>query len=290
MLRKELELERAHKVFWTDSRVVLGYVNNNARRFHIFVANCIQRIKESTSPSQWRHLASEENPADHASRGLKAKELIVSNWFTGPNFLWCDELPSRDIKVGDITVEDPEVCKAFEYKTSTTKDSLLDRLLKFSSWTRLVQAIDRFVRWVKECKGLVSRTTEATSLTERKEAELTIIGIVQQAAFPEEIQNLQCKKGITAMNKTSKLHRLNPFLDERGSLRVGGRLEHAALHPHIKHPAILPKASHISTFNHCHELVQHQGSWHNNECSAIKWTVGCNQASERFFQTEDARF
>ncbi|KAI3376815.1 hypothetical protein L3Q82_000073 [Scortum barcoo] len=45
LLRKELEIEGAQEIFWTDSRVVLGYVNNEARRFHVFVANRIQRIK-----------------------------------------------------------------------------------------------------------------------------------------------------------------------------------------------------------------------------------------------------
>ncbi|XP_026224932.1 uncharacterized protein LOC113168143 [Anabas testudineus] len=96
LLRKELEIE-AQEFFWTDSKVVLGYVNNDAKRFHVFVANRIQRIKESTNPSQWRHVSSEENPADHASRGLTAKELTESNWFTGPAFLWLDDLPSRDM-------------------------------------------------------------------------------------------------------------------------------------------------------------------------------------------------
>lgn len=86
-------------------------------------------------------MSSEENPADHASRGLKAKELIASNWFNGPDFLWCEELPSGDSKVGDIAVEDPELRKVFVHKTLTTEDSLLKRLLKFSSWTRLVKAI-----------------------------------------------------------------------------------------------------------------------------------------------------
>ncbi len=81
-LRKELELKDAQEFFWTDSRVILGYVNNDAKRFHVFVANRIQCIKDSTNPNQWRHVNSEENPADHASRGLKAKacELQLVNW------------------------------------------------------------------------------------------------------------------------------------------------------------------------------------------------------------------
>ncbi|KAJ8342594.1 hypothetical protein SKAU_G00325220 [Synaphobranchus kaupii] len=282
LLRKELEIEDAQEFFWTDSKVILGYVNNDARRFHVFVANRIQRIKDSTNPSQWRHVTSEENPADHASRGLKAKELIASNWFTGPDFLWRDELPSGDIKVGDIAVEDPEVRKAFVRKTLTTEDSLLDRFLKFSSWTRLVKAIARLIRCVKELKGLTSRTNEATSLKERKDAEHTIIGIVQKATFSEEIQSLQYKREITTKDKASRLHRLNPFLDEQGILRVGGRLEHAALHPYIKHPAVLPKTSHISKLliKHYHQQVQHQGRGitMNELRSNGIWILGCSHA------------
>lgn len=55
----------------------------------LFMANRVQKIKVKFS---------EENPADHTSWGLKAKELMASNWFTGPNFLWCGELPSGDKK------------------------------------------------------------------------------------------------------------------------------------------------------------------------------------------------
>lgn len=85
MLKEELELENMQEFFWTDSQVVLGYINNDARRFHVFVANRIQHIKESTTLTQWRYVASEDNPADHASRGLKSKELIFSNWLSGPS-------------------------------------------------------------------------------------------------------------------------------------------------------------------------------------------------------------
>ena len=42
MLRKELEYTPLDKVFWTDSKTVLGYINNDARRFHVFVGNRVQ--------------------------------------------------------------------------------------------------------------------------------------------------------------------------------------------------------------------------------------------------------
>lgn len=55
-------------------------------------------------------MTSEENPADHASRGLSA--LLTSNWFTGPDLLWQKEQPSRGVKVGEIQSGDPELKKA----------------------------------------------------------------------------------------------------------------------------------------------------------------------------------
>ncbi|KAL7869711.1 hypothetical protein AOLI_G00136990 [Acnodon oligacanthus] len=66
MLRKELEVECLQEFFWTDSMVVLGYITNEARRFHVFVANRVERIKQCTESTQWKYVASEENPADHA--------------------------------------------------------------------------------------------------------------------------------------------------------------------------------------------------------------------------------
>ena len=52
MLRKELEYEPLKEIFWTDSKTVLGYINNDSRRFHAFVGNRVQEICERTSPNQ----------------------------------------------------------------------------------------------------------------------------------------------------------------------------------------------------------------------------------------------
>ncbi|XP_023815425.1 uncharacterized protein LOC111948165 isoform X1 [Oryzias latipes] len=285
LLRRELDIE-TQDFFWTDSRVVLGYINNDARRFHIFVANRVQAIKQSTNSSQWRHVTSEENPADHTSRGCTVKGLVSSNWFTGPDFLWCEKLPSDDIKVGDITVEDPELRKVIVHKILTAKDSLSSRFSKFSSWRRLVKGIARLRRCVREFKGLSLRNNVASSLEERKEAELTIISIVQRETFPEEIQNLQHKGEMTTQDRIKRLHTLNPFLDEQGVMRVGGRLKHSTLHPYIKHPAILPDSSHISKLliEHYHQQVQHQGRGitMNELRSNGIWILGCSHAVSSF--------
>ena len=52
LLKKELNLGEVTHYFWTDSKVVLGYIRNNTRRFKTFVANRIHQIKENTHAEQ----------------------------------------------------------------------------------------------------------------------------------------------------------------------------------------------------------------------------------------------
>lgn len=52
------------------------------------MANCVTRILESSTPSQWNHVSTEENPADDCSCGLTASDLCNSErLLAGPDFL-----------------------------------------------------------------------------------------------------------------------------------------------------------------------------------------------------------
>lgn len=82
----ELDINITNKIFWTDSRVVLGYIANDVKRFHIFWANRVQEIQEKSSEKQCRYMDTKSNPADKASRGVCPRELRVSKWITGPDF------------------------------------------------------------------------------------------------------------------------------------------------------------------------------------------------------------
>ena len=63
-------------------------MNNNTKKFNIFVANRIQQIHEGCNVSQWRYVPSKIKPADDASGGLDAnKNTSSSKWFKGPEFL-----------------------------------------------------------------------------------------------------------------------------------------------------------------------------------------------------------
>lgn len=150
MLKKELGRSEIEEPFWIDSMVVLGYINNHARRFHTFVANRIQRIHLHTSPDHWRYVLTDENPADHISRSLTASELLSSNWLTGPTFLWKGEIVPLSDTMPELSVGDPEVRKIQTFNTETEgQTSIADQLLKFSSWTHAIRAIACIQRQIK---------------------------------------------------------------------------------------------------------------------------------------------
>ncbi|XP_062248605.1 uncharacterized protein LOC133957162 [Platichthys flesus] len=293
LIKGELEIEGLQEYYWTDSQVVLGYVNNDAKRFHTFVANRIQRIRSSTSPEQWRHVRSESNPADHASRGLSAVQLKESNWLKGPNFLWQQIPPCEEEKV-EVETTDPELRKAYAHAAKTEEaNAMANRFTKFSDWNRAVRAIARLKRYVREFKGLQPRTNETTNLEERREAEVFIIKLTQEEAFAGDIQRIRFQKG-DIRSKHNKLHRLNAFLDKNNVLRVGGRLSKSALHHDIKHPAILPRKSHVSALliKHYHERVFHQGRGMTmNELRANGiWVLGCgNVVSSHIYKCVKCR-
>ena len=89
-IKKKLQLECTHETFWTDSKVVLGYIQNNTKWFKIFVANRMHQIHESCRVEQWRYVPSKLNAADHSSRGLGIADAEgqISTWIHGPKFLW----------------------------------------------------------------------------------------------------------------------------------------------------------------------------------------------------------
>ena len=99
------------ETFSTDSQVVLGYIRNDLKRFKVFVAKLVQKIKDHSHVSQWKYMKTSENPADFAWRGLEVKQQDnVKKWFQGPEFLWTDKTLWSD---GNIDLEtgrdDPEL-------------------------------------------------------------------------------------------------------------------------------------------------------------------------------------
>ena len=294
LLQKELNYQDMQEFFWTDSRVVLGYISNEARRFHTFAANRVQAIRDHTSPEQWRYVDTKDNPADDASRGLGANELIRSErWWNGPNFLW-KPLPNETSFDPQVSPDDPEVRKVTVLaSTSAEHSDLIDDIKHFSDWFHAKRVIALCVLFSQKMKLSLKKDStnsakeEDDSLRPNKErkrqdgslrsitlrvkdlqtAELFLIKAAQSKAFPEETEALATKShqenGIVgkSVKRTSPIHRLKPIVDNDGVLRVGGRLHQTELPYDVKHPVLLPKKVHLTdlVIRHFHQCTGHQG-------------------------------
>ncbi|XP_037503363.1 uncharacterized protein LOC119378234 [Rhipicephalus sanguineus] len=274
---REIDFRPDSVVFYTDSKVVLGYIFNETRRFHVYVANRVQRIRKSTRPEQWKYVRTDENPADHATRMVPATRLKGTNWFTAPDFLSRHE---TDPATQDFVLVDPDHDKELRPEASTfvTKVNVNERLgsnrfSRFSSWQSLQRAVASLIRVVRQRGKEPQPEADAVLLLLR--AKTVAIGAVQQDAFSEEIHCIREQKSLP---RNSPLRKLDPFLDARGLLRVGGRLNKGDFPDDERNPLIIPGRHHVATLlvRHYHERVQHQGRHFTEGAirSAGFWLIG----------------
>ncbi|KAI5638327.1 pao retrotransposon peptidase domain-containing protein [Phthorimaea operculella] len=78
---------------WTDSRIVLCWLQTSVHTLEVFVANRVSQITGSETPLVWRHVPGEWNPADCASRGCRAPDLVSHPLWWGPQ--WLTESPQE---------------------------------------------------------------------------------------------------------------------------------------------------------------------------------------------------
>ncbi|KAG7203872.1 hypothetical protein KM043_017926 [Ampulex compressa] len=82
-----------------------AWIRTSPNTLKTFVANRVAEIQRNSSPEQWRHVISHDNPADILSRGSTPEELLAApNWLCGPSWINYPEekWPQRYIPNGDI--------------------------------------------------------------------------------------------------------------------------------------------------------------------------------------------
>ena len=277
VIHRELEFE-FQEFFWTDSQVVLWYLNNERKRFKVFVANRVSAILDHTEKEQWRYVPSSDNPGDDSSRGLSMSKFLKSErWFRGPPFLYDDS--EKWPKPIPFTLNEKDVeIKRIKVSTAVVKD--LDDFLQLlskstNSWYRLKRIVATIMKW---------RLKKSITIDELQDAEVRILKLVQQTYYSTEMKEITITKSV---NKSSSIRQLNPFLDQQQILRVGGRIEKSNLNEEITHPIILPKCNITRMIiSMCHSKVAHGGRGYtiNEVRSSGFWIVGCNSMVRQFIR------
>lgn len=246
--------------FWSDSTIALAWIKSDSSRWQTFVSNRVAEIQRLTPGDKWNHVATDQNPADFLSRGMDARNLSTSNlWWKGPSWLQEgeDSWPQSNIHISDM----PEQKKLMmTFAVLETKDfSILRRCSSWNKFCRVIAYCLRFAGNLRLKHNKEARISGSLSAAELLRARTTLLKLHQEEEFPRELHDLRRDQPI---HHNSKLRTLNPFLDEEGLMRVGGRLTHAPLSYSQRFPIIMSK-KHVLTeiiIRDCHYQNLHAGS------------------------------
>lgn len=136
---------------------------------------------------------------------------------------------------------------------------------RFSSWKSLVRVMKMLIHIAKSFSK-TSHTGKCTGWhccnglqpADLSQAKTVIIQCVQHEVYKAELESLTEEKEV---HPQSPLSKLDPFIDQDGLQRVGGRLQSADLSEAEKHPLIIPASHHVALLlvRHYHDQVVHQG-------------------------------
>lgn len=223
---------------WTDSTIVLSWLRGDPGRWKTFVRNRVVTILDNVG-HKWFHVKSHDNPADVASRGMPLADLEnFALWWQGPEWLKQDKIEMHEVVETPLDLEEKESVNVNlnvkeEEKNETT---LLTQFEEFETLNELIKTITYCKRFLKLKKDFDAPGPYPITTEELNEALEDCVRIVQTEEFCKEIDDLKNSKQIS---NNSNIKNLNPFLDDKNILRVGGRLRHAEISHNSKYPMIM---------------------------------------------------
>ncbi|XP_014679567.1 PREDICTED: uncharacterized protein LOC106819449 [Priapulus caudatus] len=273
-----MEVPLLRSTFWTDSRITLAYIQNDAKRFKTFVANRVSLIRQHNDPAQWRHVKGKENSADVLLRGCSA-ESVPQSWFCGPSFLgeYKSTWPSDGRTSVDLMETDAEVKRDVSVAVASTANAVrhpMEALIEhYYSFYKLKKALSWLMRVrVSAELGDKSKLAGHTTASELARADEQVVRYAQGQTCKSEIAALM-ERGAVATS--SPVKNLNPILNSRGILVVGGRLKHARMGYEAKHPVILSSAHKVSKMiaKECHDAAHLGTEWSLSRLRHKYWIV-----------------
>ncbi|CAG9087799.1 unnamed protein product [Plutella xylostella] len=232
-----LEVSHGNIFAYTDSMVVLAWLQAHPNRWKTFVANRVAEILRIIDNERWRHITTNENPADIASRGIRAADLPdYKIWWNGPEWLKSNDIEYVANTVPATDLEERSSFHTRQDKTHEEESPIWERFSNITRMKRVLALCKRFAK-PKESKDVIITADEMEDILQ------TCIRYYQNEVYGRDIEDLK-KKG-KVRNKSS-LITLSPFLDKNGIMKVGGRLQNAEIAETAKHPIIIPKGVHIT--------------------------------------------
>ncbi|XP_049886498.1 uncharacterized protein LOC126380975 isoform X1 [Pectinophora gossypiella] len=218
-------------VLYSDSQIVLAWIQTNAAKLNTYVANRVKEISQLTSKYTWAYVNTHENPADCLSQGVLPHELESNQlWWTAPLFLHDSKYvaPQQEQYTADGL---PEVRRSSEFSSamvctlSDKADINLDFLDKYSDINKMQRVLAYILRF---CSNTRTKTDKIKhnfiSSSELNSSLNLILRYEQQKFMKNELHSLKCNNTVK-----SNIKALYPFIDDRGLLREGKKVIHKCI-------------------------------------------------------------
>lgn len=275
---------------YSDSLVALSWINSYSikldklQKCSVFVKNRLLDIDRLCERHKvmFKFVSGEENPADCITRSMSYKQLVRSNYFTGPNVLFSQssvELSMDNTLV--FVVPDPGLLKSnstgvvqsFKALTSykEAENEHLHVLSRVSSFHRLVKIYSRvlvFVNNLKRKMKIKCPTTFAKFNVFQDnhnffaEASKLLLQRDQRKNFPEIFEYFSSDHRL--LKDIPKLvSQLNIYVDGEGLLRVRSKLSRLKDEKRMRFPILLSKDSSLTRLIilDYHERFSHAGCY-----------------------------
>ncbi|XP_058796602.1 uncharacterized protein LOC131667274 [Phymastichus coffea] len=253
ILARSLDVPLSDCHLWSDSRIVLSWVQSDEPVGNELVDNYVAQIHELCSGATWHHVPTADNPADIASRGADALKLESATlWWNGPTWLaedegcWpssLDHVRHSPLTENDAAAQRPTLCAATQ--THSPASHHIDR---FSSLTGLLRGTVRARRLLLRAHCAASdpppTPMSPTTASELRRAFIDCVKLTQAATFARELTDLRSSSRESLNHRA--LRSPTPFIDDDGVLRAGGRLADSLLPHDERHPPILDGSSHLA--------------------------------------------
>lgn len=218
--------------FWTDSSVVLAWLENPSSKLKTFVANRVAAIQHKSIDKgfKWPWVSGEDNPADCASRGVMPHDLKNhSFWWTGPEWLlsgedsWPDhptdgcieETMLSEVKIVALTTIDPlQRGSWFRARKPTPISTFLQSYSCFRKMKRVMAYILRAINCFKhKAEPKMFKHCGPLSADELDKATIVLIKMDQAFSFKKELNDItnddvSSKDGTMWLEETTGILRL----------------------------------------------------------------------------------
>ena len=254
-----LNISSEHWHAWTDSSIVLCWISSQPSNWKIFVSNRISFILEFTTPGTWRHVPTEDNPADCSSRGLMPQDLLHHRlWWSGPSWIAEEPIP---VPPQPIRGTSSNLEKRVVHLCTPASEISLDILKRSSNYFYILATMAWVFKSIQRFKSKLASYDPHLQQKDILHAEQWLLRESQKRSFPREREALL--KG-HQIPHNSPLKALTPYLDTDQLLRVGGRLSHSSLAHFQQHPIICSSKDELTIkyVTHLHTALCHCGPSH----------------------------